>query len=353
MAMVTNLLFIVGLGVFLSLLSIWGFHFLPHERWQVLGTIPIAKTADGQWQGLNLTYYGVFNGVAIVMAVAIMLVMLGSTAMPLSGAVAFITLTLALAGPAAKIVARIVEKKPCTLTVGGASFVGILAAPWIALAIRALFRHWALPPFEVMVIMAAVSTAYAFGEGLGRLSCISFGCCYGRPVSALPRRLQFVFRRLNFVFQGKTKKIAYAHALDGHQVLPVQALTAVIYYLAGLLGTWLFLTGHFTAAFLVTLATTQIWRVVSEFLRADYRGTGRLSVYQWMAFISVVYAVGIAWWFAAPAPAAVAIQQGLKVLWDPPVILFLQGLFLAVFLFTGRSKIITAQLTFRIKAENI
>ncbi|MFH2129504.1 MAG: prolipoprotein diacylglyceryl transferase, partial [bacterium] len=109
--MVENLLFITGLTLFLFVLSIWGFKFLPREKWQVLGTLPIVKSADGKWQGLNLTYYGLFNGVAVVIAAAIMIILLGAAAMPVSGTILFLAGVLVFAVPAAKIVARLVEKK--------------------------------------------------------------------------------------------------------------------------------------------------------------------------------------------------------------------------------------------------
>jgi hypothetical protein len=33
---------------------------------------------------------------------------------------------------------------------------------------------------------------------------------------------------------------------------------------------------------------TQVWRFLSEFLRADYRGSGRISAYQVMALFAAV-----------------------------------------------------------------
>jgi len=348
-----NLIFIAGLGLALLALAVWGFKFLPREKWQVLSTVPIMKTADGKWKGLNLTYYGFFNGVAITVASAIMVILLGAAGMPLGGTLLFFLGTALFAAPATKIVARIVEKKPCTLSIGGASFVGIVVAPWIALGVRQLFLINHLQTIEVMVLLAAVSIAYSFGEGIGRLSCISFGCCYGKPLSELPKPVQAIFRHRNFVFQGATKKIAYASHMDGREILPIQAITSIIYFTSGLVGTGLFLTGHFSLAFFLTLATTQLWRVASEFLRADYRGEGTFSAYQYMAFISVFYAIGIAFWFAGDPILSIGIRQGLNTMWDLPVILFLQGLFIATFFMTGRSKVITAELSFQVQHEHI
>jgi hypothetical protein len=39
----------------------------------------------------------------------------------------------------------------------------------------------------IVPALAAVMIAYTFGEALGRLACISFGCCYGVSISKLTR----------------------------------------------------------------------------------------------------------------------------------------------------------------------
>ncbi|MFH1477455.1 MAG: hypothetical protein ABIH24_08210 [Verrucomicrobiota bacterium] len=33
----------------------------------------------------------------------------------------------------------------------------------------------------MLYLLGAVAPAYALGKGIGRLACISFGYCYGRP----------------------------------------------------------------------------------------------------------------------------------------------------------------------------
>lgn len=351
--MVENLIFMTGLGVFLSLLSFWGFKILPREKWQVLGTIPILKLDNGKWKGLNLTYYGIFNGLATSIGAMIMLVLLGSASVPFSGTILFIFLILIVAAPAAKIVARIVEKKPSTLSIGGASFVGIVTAPWIAKGISLLFLNYGLPEIDIMILLAAVSTSYAFGEAVGRLGCISFGCCYGKPISELPHWVQILFGNINFVFQGKTKKIAYADEMDGKKILPIQGITSILYSLTGLVGVYCFISSNFLLSFLITLSTTQIWRVISEFFRADYRGEGKISVYQYLAIISVVYAIGISFLFDSSPIITISIKEGIKQLWEPQVILSLQGLWLSIFAFTGRSKVINAELSFQVNLKNI
>jgi hypothetical protein len=50
--------------------------------------------------------------------------------------------------------------------------------------------------------------AYAFGEGLGRLACISFGCCYGVALPEAHPLLRHMFDRWHFVFSGSMKKIS-------------------------------------------------------------------------------------------------------------------------------------------------
>ena len=40
------------------------FRELPRERWQFVASLPLAKNSDGSWRGLNLTFYGLFTGLA-------------------------------------------------------------------------------------------------------------------------------------------------------------------------------------------------------------------------------------------------------------------------------------------------
>src|SRR5205085_1755107 len=96
----------------------------------------------------------------------------------------------------------------------------------------------------VVPTFAAVAICYAFGEGIGRLACISFGCCYGKPVEACSPLLRWLFKHFYFVYSGATKKIAYASHLEGRKVVPVQALTGFIFVGVGLAAMALFLAGH-------------------------------------------------------------------------------------------------------------
>ncbi len=65
------------------------------------------------------------------------MILAASAGVPLSALVLLTVLLLAVTIPASKAVARIVEKKKATLTVGGAVFAGVVAAPWIIMLVNA------------------------------------------------------------------------------------------------------------------------------------------------------------------------------------------------------------------------
>lgn len=334
-------------------LFFWAFRTLPREDWQILACLPRRKGSDGMWKGMNLTYYGFFNAAAYLFAVAVFLIMTGSLAIPLTGTLSVVMPVLAICMPAACLVARLVEKKQHTFSVGGASFAGVLTAPWVILLVNMTLGKWLEFRVPVLETLAALFIAYAFGEGTGRLACISFGCCYGKPLAACNPLIRRIFRKWNFVFWGKTKKIAYADALEGQAVVPVQALTAVIYTGCGILSFYLFLKGRAPAALLITLVMTQGWRFASEFLRADYRGRGRVSAYQIMAILSIVYTIFLFFALPVSVSAPPEIGAGLRSLWNPGIILCLGALWLCSFLYTGRSAVTGAAIHFYIRKEKI
>jgi hypothetical protein len=73
-----NWLFVSTIILLLAPLYIWCFKTLPQERWQIICAIPIRKMVDGSWQGLNLTYYGLFNAVSLCAAVALVFILTGA-----------------------------------------------------------------------------------------------------------------------------------------------------------------------------------------------------------------------------------------------------------------------------------
>jgi hypothetical protein len=205
----------------------------------------------------------------------------------------------------------------------------------------------------VLPALAAIVVAYAFGEGLGRLACLSFGCCYGKPLDACSPPLRRFFARWSLIFTGETKKIAYASGLEGTPVVPVQVLTAFLYVTTGLAAIWLFLNAHFAAAFVLGTVITQGWRVGSELLRADYRGAGKISAYQWMGLAAIPYSLAMAWWFAGSSGGQPQLAAGFATLWHPGVLFALQGLWLLIFFYTGRSAVTGSTLSFHVHRERI
>jgi prolipoprotein diacylglyceryltransferase len=342
--------------LFMAILSLasaavigWGARVLPAEKWQILAAVPGKKREDGTWSGRNLTYYGVIVAGAYTVSVSLFLLLMGAVGSSMTAILIMAVLVLIVCVPASKLLAIVVEKKRHTFTVGGASFAGLLVAPWIGYFIQ----EQASGP-AVIVSMAALAIAYAFGEGFGRLACISFGCCYGRRVADLSPFWQKIFHRFHLIFTGRTKKIAYAHGWDGQPVIPVQIITSALYVVTGLTGLAFFLNGLAAPAFLIPLTATQLWRVLSEFLRADFRGEAhRLTAYQIMALATIPYAGAMALIFGPPAPFHPDIAAGLQVLWRPGVILSVQLLWLLIFLQTGRSMVTGSRMSFFFHQDRI
>jgi len=346
-------IFLLLLSGAIAILFAWAFRTLPEENWQILACLPGRKGPDGIWHGVNLTYYGFFNALAYVFAVVIFLLMMGSLGVTIAGALSVVLPVLVVCMLAARLIARWVEKKQHTFSVGAASFVGIIIAPMMIVSANITFGQWWAFRIPVTQTMAAMLIAYAVGEGTGRLACISFGCCYGKPLTDCNPIIQKIFRRWNFVFWGKTKKIAYAEQLDGRAVIPIQALTAVLYTGTGLLGFYLFLKGLALAAFIMTMLITQGWRFVSEFLRADYRGQNRISAYQIMTLLALGYTLIIVPIIAEPYHAVPDLLPGLLSLWNPGLIIFLAVLWVVAFLYTGKSEVTCSSIDIQVVRKNI
>lgn len=341
------MLFIASIAVLIVIALFLGFKHLPGEKWQILATMPRGNQGNGHWNGLNLTYYGVLSANAYTFAVGIFFILGASVNIPPLALCVLITTLLMVCMPAAKIVARIVEKKQGTQTVGGAFFVGTLTAPFLIWLINETLGKFMGFQMNVIVVLSAICIAYAFGEGLGRLACISFGCCYGKPLHQCSPWVQKFFARFYFIFSGKTKKISYASGLEGEKVIPIQIITASLYSVAALLGTWLFLNGYFALAFIETLLVTQVWRIFSEFFRADFRGDFTITPYQLMAAGGILYSMGIVILF----PATQTLTQlglGFSNLWNPWMILGGQAIWITAFLYTGKSSVTGSNISFHV-----
>jgi hypothetical protein len=351
--MISNEAFVLSLGALLASVVFWAFKKLPDERWQFLASVPIVKDSEGQWHGLNFTFYGLLTANALVFGATLLIVLFGSLHIPNPVTLLVMLAVLLPCLPAARWVARLVEGKSCTFTIAGAFFVGIFVAPAVLLALNYFLSFFAYPSVPVLPALAAVMIAYTFGEGLGRLACISFGCCYGVALLDAPPIIQRVFYHWHFVFSGDMKKISYASGLAGKQVIPIQAITCLVHLSVGLVATLLFLNACFALAFTVSLTATQGWRALSEVLRADYRGAGKLSAYQIMGILAILYAVALSAFLPPEHAVTPQLAAGIETVWRLETFLLLQALWVIVFLMFGKSMVTGAQISFHLHHDRI
>ena len=80
------------------------------------------------------------------------------------------------------MIAGLVERKRNTFTVAGAAFVATIVFPLLVLALRPLAARVLHCEIPVLPTFAAAAIAYVLAESIGRLACLSFGCCYGMPL---------------------------------------------------------------------------------------------------------------------------------------------------------------------------
>jgi hypothetical protein len=200
--------------------------------------------------------------------------------------------------------------------------------------------------------LAAFAIAYTFGEGLGRLACLSFGCCYGKELNSCSQPVRRLLHPFAPVFTGTTKKISYAGGASGVKVVPVQLMTCVLHVIVGITAIYLFSIELFGASLVLAITITQGWRFASELLRADYRGAGNFSAYQFMGLGAIIYT-----WLELLIPAGVPLlfsaKEGFDSFWSPQIILLLQSIWVAILLYTGLSKVTSSQVTFSIRRERI
>lgn len=344
-------LFLMLLTALLAILFAWAFPRLHRKEWQFLAAVPLEEEAQGgSWKGINLTFYGFF--VASANALALMLFILLASAIGLGLKTIFLLAgaTFLVCLPGARIVARLVEGKKNTFTVSGASFVGLIAFPLVVLFVNRTQEGHVLP---LVPLLAALATSYALGEGLGRLACLSFGCCYGKPLSTFSPFVETLLRPFSITFAGQTKKISYEGKYFEEAVVPVQMLTAVVHSLVAVTATALYLEGLYNWSVLLAVVATQSWRVASEFLRSDHRGGGRFTAYQAMSLFSILGTGMIL--NLAPAVAAVVpnLATGMTALWTPEAILAVQALWVLVFFYMGRSTVTASRISFSVRVDRI
>lgn len=347
--------FITLLSLFLIPGLAWACRSLLQERWQILAAIPSAKNRNcehNSWQGRNLTFYGVLLANGCLAGTTVFLLLCSSIGLTLESILFLAGISISVSMFAASFLAQIIENKKNTMTVAGAATVGLYFIPFCIIVINntEFFQPLTLP---ILPVMAALSIGFILGEGLGRLACISFGCCYGRAISDLGPVARRFFTRVGCIFHGHTKKIAYASKLDGVKVVPIQAMTAFLYVTVALICMYLFLENHFYWAFGLSSIVAMGWRILSEQLRADYRGDRRFTLYQLMSIMNICFCLLFLYLVGEPTGFKTDLATGLSVFWNPSVILFLQCIWLGIFLYTGVSKVTGSVVTFRVHTEEI
>jgi hypothetical protein len=342
-----NIAFLVGLAALLFATLIWGIKNLPSERWQMIAVVPMAKTPDGIWQGVNLTFYGFFSATANIFGMTLMIVLVSSVGVPLIAAGVLIAAMMLICVPASRVVATIVEGKSNTFTIAGAAFVAALVLPPAVWAVQQVLRSEFNTSVYVLQLLAAASISYALSESIGRLACLSFGCCYGVPLRDASPQMARLFRRCHVVFHGDTKKAAYVAGLAEEPLIPVQPITSIVFALAGLVGMAEFLTGNFRVAAIVPVVVTWGWRAVSETLRADYRGASHISAYQVMAVIAATYLSLILLLLPSEGPLP-DLVAGLTQFASTSVIVALQACWVFLFFYYGRSRVTASTVSFHV-----
>ena len=97
---------------------------------------------------------------------------------------------------------------------------------------------------------------------------------------------------------------------------------------------------------------TQGWRSLSETLRADYRGEGRISAYQIMG-VSGFFALALIYLLPADFAITPDLSAGMEAGWHPAVVLFLQILWGIVFVLFGKSMVTGAEISFHLRHDRI
>jgi hypothetical protein len=327
--------------------------YLPRENWQILAALPSRRDSDGWWLGVNLTFYGLLISLAVFVSSSVFLILMGSLGLTLLPTLLTILTVLSFALISSKLLALFVERKRHTLTVGGALFATLLVLPLIIEVLNLCVRLWTNEHIPLLPVLAAGMISYCLGEGLGRLACVSFGCCYGKPLNAVHPILGRLFEIFHFRFEGRTKKISYESNLEGVQVIPIQALSSIVLCSTGLTGIYLFFEQMPTFALLTTVTISQLWRVFSEFLRADFRGTGKWSLYQYMALGTIPFTLFLLGFSSGNEIPAIRLESGLALFWDPSVLLSLQAISLLIFFSAGRSTVTHSNLFFIIADDEL
>lgn len=345
-----NDLFTIELGVFLLaafavLVFRWGFRNLTDEGWQIALAVPArTNSQEGRfWPAVNFTTYGVISSIAYGLSTLMFIFLIGATSQPLLPAVVFVGMLLAVGVPASKLVARWVEGLPGH-TIGGAVFAVLVAAiPAMALT-QWLARTLQWTGFDAATVIAAACIAYVLGEAIGRLACLSFGCCYGRPINECTSLQRALYSGMTETYRGRYKKIAYAGGLTDRPVIAVQSIACTVLFAIFLVSLWCFWKGRIGVSTVIALGLSQLWRAYSEQLRADFRGREGFTVYQAMAIAGALQSLLFVYLFTPHATMVVSAHRGWLAVTQAEVIIASQLLAALILFYMGRSSVTSSRL---------
>ncbi len=125
-----------------------------------------------------------------------------------------------------------------------------------------------------------------------------------------------------------------------------------MFAVSGLAGLALFLVRDFRPAALIPVIGTWGWRACAERLRADYRGGSRISGYQMMAIVSVLY-LGIFLMLLPSSQITPDLPAAFAQFFSAAIILPLQVFWAALFLYYGKSRVTASTLSFYIVTDRV
>ncbi|MCX7987914.1 MAG: prolipoprotein diacylglyceryl transferase [Thermodesulfovibrio sp.] len=337
-----NFLIIIILYLLATLsLLFFGLKNFHKDDFQFLATIPYRRSENGTYQGINLTFYGLITAISCLLSTFLFISLLKIINFPEIGTYLILTLILVVGIPSSKILATIIEGRKNTLTIGGAVFIsGLISLPitWLVLT----YLDLSLDKF-LLPIITAISISYAFGEGIGRLACLSFGCCYGKPIDSFSflKNIDFLMVK----FSCETKKAVYDGKYKEIPLLNTQALTSIVYIILAISSLLLYLFSYIKLALILSLSLTQLFRFFVEFLRDDFRGNRKVSVYQVFAIILFLYGITIASIFNVKYD----IEFTKPIYYKSHDWMILFVVFILTFLNSGISKVTESNIKFLLK----
>jgi hypothetical protein len=338
------------IAVIILSIAAWYFSFtrFTREKYQVLFCVPTEKK-NNHWSGFNITWYGFIIAMSFTFSFIVFVFLTGSSGIDYSAVALPLLIPVIIGVMASKLLAGFIEKKKATISVAAAAFIVlVLIPPSFYIQYLVTGNH-----IQVIPVLSAISIAYAFGEGYGRLACISFGCCYGRPVRETGSIFKKLFRTMNFRFYGKMKKAVYEGKLEGVKLVPIQGITSIIYVMTGIVGAMLYYRGYFSLTLMMVISVSSVWRFLSEFLRSDFRGQGKISAYQIMSLLNIVYVALLSVFSRATNTPSIAFENGIRAitLWEIVPILFV--MFIVLTIYYGKSKVTFPEIELKLNRKVI